>query len=706
MTMPAPTPDLRPASLAIQTLVWLGLILGLAPFLWAFGFCFPRGDDFDEVTRAMFLFDLPGGLYEIGREWLTWSGRYTYHFLAVFLGKAGEIRWLAGLVCATVLALHGLIFYGFARQFKIARSQAIPLAFLALLALCASWQHLWTYYMLTDALTSGLQGACALGFFWALCALWMHLGEGAAIERCWRRRASLLGVLAVGVYEHSALAVLTGAALACALAWFQDRQDSIAFRSGRLRIFLQVALCCLLAALFSFLAPGNLYRKQVRGIDAETVRRQLEALPADWLQTLASFAQSLWPIAAVLLALILALLCGKGFSEQRLRRAIFMALLLAAGFCFGSFSLGVLHALSDQPLLANPKLPANIGFYAALALGFASFALLRASPFMAAASEKLRIRAALLTGAILLLFCFASDNFQLTFRNAVNGAMTLYARVMTSQDAVLRQAASLSPQGDYRFGLVGEVLYPGSRARKLDPKARWTLVCQWRQAVFPVFSGGDVSPPHAADWPNLWIAWMYGLDAVAGALPQPKAAIAALKAALNAGPGGAAHAAPDLAELRLPPEAQALGLARAWRINAQGGPNPGFAFNWLVLESQKALPNSLSLLVPSPVVSGRMAPKALQFWLLERLLREESARPRWLSLLAAPRRDFAASAWLVEGKPETGFHYAFPLGPSAPMGNAPEPGNWPSAIFVRLDGQNFLRLEPSQAAFLDTAPEN
>lgn len=86
------SPCLPPAGAGGWALVAL-----LLPFAYAFGFLFPRGDDFDEVTRAMFPFDLPGGLYEVAREWLTWSGRYTYHFLAVFLGKAGKSAPFTGL---------------------------------------------------------------------------------------------------------------------------------------------------------------------------------------------------------------------------------------------------------------------------------------------------------------------------------------------------------------------------------------------------------------------------------------------------------------------------------------------------------------------------------------------------------------------------------------------------------------------------------
>ena len=151
---------------------WVALVALLLPFAYAFGFLFPRGDDFDEVTRAMFPFDLPGGLYEVAREWLTWSGRYTYHFLAVFLGKSGEIRPLYGLVCAGVAALFGLGLFGLARVVSVQRGAAAFCGLLGVLVVLAGHQSLPNFYLLTDALTMGLLQAITLVFLWMLCRLW------------------------------------------------------------------------------------------------------------------------------------------------------------------------------------------------------------------------------------------------------------------------------------------------------------------------------------------------------------------------------------------------------------------------------------------------------------------------------------------------------------------------------------------------------
>ncbi|MDE7371171.1 MAG: hypothetical protein K2N07_05430, partial [Desulfovibrio sp.] len=458
----------------VRALAWLALLAGLAPFVWALGFCFPRGDDFDEVTRAMFLFDLPGGLYEVGREWLTWSGRYTYHFLAVFLGKAGELRLAAGLVCGAVLALHGAAFYGFARAAGVCRRDAAPLALLAVLALCACTGFLPGFYMLSEALTTGLQSAAALLFFWSLCALWERCAASAvgapampALRRS-RRRASLLGVLAVGVFEHAALAVLSGACIACALAWFHDRRGQVRFAAGRLRVFIGVGLWCAGALLLSFLAPGNFARRAARGIDAETVGRQLAALPSDWLHALGAFAGSLWPVAMLLLVLLLLFLRRREKPVLARPDALLLAALCPAVFCLFSLALGALHAVSDMPLPSHPKLAASLGLYAACALGFTAFALLDALPGLTGP----RPLSALLTGAVLLMLCVTSGNFQGSLRTAVNGDMALYAETMERRDAWLRHEGARSPwQGKYRFGLAGEVLYPGSRGRTLRPGA-------------------------------------------------------------------------------------------------------------------------------------------------------------------------------------------------------------------------------------------
>lgn len=686
-----------------RALVWLALCCALAPFVYALGFCFPRGDDFDEVTRAMFLFDLPGGLYEIGREWLTWSGRYTYHFLAVFLGKAGELRWAYGLICGGVMALYGVAFAGLARQAGARAGDAALLGGLAVLALCACHQHLWTFYLLTDALTMGLQPAAALLFFWSLCRFWTALdretpawpgGDGpcsAPAARRARRAAIILGVLAVGVFEHSALAVLLGTGIFCVLAFARDARHGLSpgrmLRGpGHLRAALPIALWCLGAALFSFLAPGNQQRRSARCIDAAAQQRQLDAVWSDWTDAVAAFGDSLWPVAVAGLVAFL-LLARRRPSGTGLSRTehLLLALMAAAGFVLWSLGLTLLHALSDVPVNAVPKLPAGLAQYAACALGFTLYAVVAARRAVPPPERSRGARAAalLLALGLVALFC-RSGNFLRTATNAVNGGMVFLADAQETRDAWLRRAGGEARADDGpRFGLMGEILRPGVRARRLDPTLPLVVVQAETAPVFPVHNG-EALPENPEHWPNLWVAWMYGVGGVASARPDPARAVAAVS-----DPGAAPVIRDgDPLPLALPPALRHNGVDGAWRVTASGGPNPTFADTWLVMACRQALPGGFSLFRPAPPDRRRLAPFPAQAWLLRRLERQtppDAAFPDRLDRCAGALLRFSPPAWATAT--ETGFFYAFPLGS--------ENEAWPLPLFVRLDGRTaWLALGP------------
>lgn len=703
MTCPPARKSAARAAVFRRALVWAPLCCALLPFVYALGFCFPRGDDFDEVTRAMFLFDLPGGLYEIGREWLTWSGRYTYHFLAVFLGKAGELRWAYGLICGGVIALYGAAFSGLARQAGARAGDAALLGGLAVLALCACHQNLRTFYLLTDALTMGLQPAAALLFFWSLCRFWTVLDREAHAEpgappsspatRRARRAAILLGVLAVGVFEHSALAVLLGAAICCILALARDARHGLspkrALRGpGRLRAVLPTALWCLGVVLFSFLAPGNQYRRFVRGIDAAARQRQLDAAWSDWTDAMAAFGESLWPVAVagLIALLLLARRPGAPAGSAGLSRGehLLLAVMAPAGFLVWSLGLTVLHALSDVPLGAAPKLAAGLAQYAAYALGFALYAVAgarRSVPSSARPRGALRAAAPLLALGLVALFC-RSDNFLRTAANAANGGMPLLADAQETRDAWLRRAGA-EARADFRprFGLMGELLRPDARVRRLDPSL--PLVVVQREAdVFPVYD--EPLPEDPEHWPNLWAAWMYGVGGVAGARPDPARAVAAVSGLRS--PDAFRGGAP--LPLAVPPALRRHGVDAAWRVIASGGPNPTFADTWLVMACRRDLPGRIALFRLNPFDRRRLAPLPAQAWLLRRLKRQsppDAAFPDRLDRCAGTLLHFRADARATAA--ETGFFYAFPLGSESEA--------WPLPLFVRLEGHTpWLALEP------------
>ena len=475
---------------------WVLLLALLLPFAYAFGFLFPRGDDFDEVTRAMFPFDLPGGLYEIAREWLTWSGRYTYHFLAVFLGKAGELRPLYGLVCAGVAALFGLGMFGLARVVQVKRGPAAFCGLLTVVVVLAGHQSLPNFYLLTDALTMGLLQSMTLIFLWALCRLW-H--APAAQARRVRWHAVILGVLTVGVFEHSALAALAACTVAVLLALVErfgareTEPDAAQNARTRLRHLCIVWLWVLGAVLFSFLAPGNQVRRAARHIDTAVQMRQLAAAFDEWQQVAFWIFDGLWPWAVLLLVLLLRGLRGQRPLLPRIqvaRNGLLLACLALAAYLALSALLTVLHALSDVTISSTSKLPAGLAVFAAYALGFALWGMLNACPAVERALARLPRQGLMLALLIPLLVMLAgSANWRSTYANAANGSMVQLALQLQERYDTLSAIGQNAQPKDAppRFGLLGEIYRPGARKRAIDASLPQPVVQRTiPDTVFPV----------------------------------------------------------------------------------------------------------------------------------------------------------------------------------------------------------------------------
>lgn len=682
------------------------LVVLLLPFAYAFAFLFPRGDDFDEVTRAMFLFDLPGGLYEVGREWLIWSGRYTYHFLAVFLGKAGEMRLAYGLICAAVVALYGLALFGITRMLDAGRKPgsrraALCTGLLAVLILLCCHQNLATFYMLTDALTMGLQPAAALCFFWLLCRLW--LVPETQDSRKARRAAIVVGVLAVGVYEHSAVAVVVCASAACALAWREALAHRSAVARRRLRDCLRVGCWCLGALLFSFLAPGNFYRRAVRHVSAEVQRQQLAQAWQEWLSSAFWFFDGLWPWAVLLLVLLLprrADASGRGST----RAHWYLALAAVLAYPAISGALTVLHALSDVTLSATPKVPAGLSVYAACAFGVAVYAL--AGPALAML-QKLRLPLWPLTLPLLAVLCL-SGNWRETLLNAANGGMVSLAETLTQRyDYLASLGRSATAHGaPPKFGLIGEIARPGCRKRSIDPTLPQAVVQELRPAVvFPIHMGEPL-PGSPEIWPNLWVAWLYGVGSVQSCRPDPSLAGARFEACADAAqwpmpvsggtvaaghaprvsarpagsPAGGREGGRAATVCAVPEPLRKAGVEHAWLMRAQGGPNETFEDLWLLLQTSRPLPQHIAVFRASPADWRRFMPLPLQQWLLARLTSCQELELDFTRHTAGQRLAYSSAEWLAGRK---GL-YAFPVLQGR---NGKLPG-----LFLTLDGQRFYRL--------------
>lgn len=655
---------------------FLFLVCALFPFIWALGFLFPRGDDFDYATRAMFFLDVPGGIYESVKAWLFWSGRYTHHFLVVLLGKAACWPLLSGLVCLTVLGLYALTGYVLARALGGSRLWSALWGMTALFCLLACYQGLPFLYMQTDALSVGLQGGMALLFMALLCRLWRAQPADAVprsgvrhgalrtrqgVHALWRRIAAptvwaapyrrlacVVGVVAAGVYEHAALAVVFSAGSSTLLAWRA--------RHPLARDFMRISACMCLAVALSFLAPGNFVRRVVRHVDASVMWHNLTSLPADWLHSSFGFLSSFWLLAVLALVLLL----PRPDKEERENIPSpypGLCLIAPAGYLLFSFLVALLHCGTDAAIMATPKFAAGLSLYGAFALGcvlypFVGWIVRRVQSLSLVYDMRLWL---ILLPAVLIL-C-SGTNWRMTALNASNGAFLDITERLTQRyvwlEAVGRSATADDPA--FRFGLLGELARPGSRRRALDPALPAEVVRRLDYGVFPVHMD-EALPLSPTAWPNLWVAWRYGLGSVCSAPGDGKAAV---------------EAARQQKGFRLEPAAalEALGIQEA-RLVTTHGRNVTFAENWLVLRCSAPLPESWRLWRQSPVDMRRLPPLPLQRWWNMLAVERSQARtvlPEWLANSAGVHLHVQPEQWRIRLPEQADIVYAFPLGGASPV---------------------------------------
>lgn len=502
----------------------------LLPFAYAAFFTFPLGDDFARAVLAHGLFDWVGGLHDAVWNWRHWGGRYTHHFLAVFLGDAVLTRAGYGALCLAVLALYGVAVFGITSEIAAGARprERLELALAALAALCAGHRALdLTYYLATDALALGIGNALVLVHLWALCRLWHR----PALRR--RDLAFAIGsaFLAVGCYEHSAIATVVASALAL---W-------MAHRAGHphRRAFLIVAAAAVAFALLSFLAPGNFGRQRIRGVTQERIAAQLPAAAEDWLVIAAGALASHFALLAAFLGLAVAPKPRAGLAPIPRAR-----LAAAAAIAFAALSAGIVlvHALSDVRVTDTRKLPASAQLLLGIVLAY--LALACAGPLRA----RLAARAGALGGALpaLLLFAVlaASSNTRLVLQSIATGALQMHAQAMERRLEVLAAVK----RADVEFAPLPACPYPA---------------CV-----------GEPVPASAAAWPAAHIARLYGERSVTVAAPD------AARAYAEAGAAGG-----PLAWTRLPGRA----LEAAGAI-VEAGPNATYRDAWLFLRAPAGAP--------------------------------------------------------------------------------------------------------------------
>jgi hypothetical protein len=458
------------------------LVLLLVPYCYAMFFTFPLGDDFVRALLADGLFDWRGALSDLGLHWMRWSGRYTHHFLVVFLGDAVMTRAGYGAVCLGVFSLYGIALFGIFRHVAAgARPQELAFLTLAsLLALAAGHDALnVTYYLVTDALGLGIGNAMLLMFIFALCRLW-HV---PVLRRRDTAFALFCSVFAIGCYEHAAIAALLAAALALWMASRCQHPHRAAYRL--------IAGVTLFFLLVSFLAPGNFNRQRIREVSWDRIAQQLLLAGRDWLDIVLHALRTPFALLAVFLGLAVTPRVRVGVQ------AIAPAKLAAAGMlALVALSAGIVlvHALSDVRVTSTHKLPASIYLLAGAALSYVTVAC--AGRLRTLAS---RVPVVLLVAPVILLFA-ASPNTTSTIGSILTGQLDAYATTMTQRLEVL----AATQQDDVQLAAL-------------------------QACPFPACAGEPI-PASSAAWPATYIARLYGQRRVVTAAPDPSRAYASLPA--------------------------------------------------------------------------------------------------------------------------------------------------------------------------------
>ena len=394
------------------------LFLFLLPFLYASFFTFPNGDDFARAVKARYLFDILGGFEEMGRAWWKWSGRYTHHFLIVFLGDTATSSWTYGLVCIGNMLLHLVSLAGICRELAGPCKKSTPLfmgLFLLLGLMCSHGTLNGTWYLITDILSLGVASGFTLLYIWSLCVLW----NADTVTRGKKIFCIASCIVAAGCYEYSTVMVGMCSLTAWVLARiYRHKHTSTYF------LLLVISVVCFLLAFF---ARGNFRRQTKRAVSAELVATQLGAAWGEWVQyVLPALITPLY----VCIAFVVAWLNPRDRVTVAAKIPPWLVLLYCVGAAAAfMFVLTIVHAASDAPISSTNKIPANMSVFVAM---ISTFGLLACRNSLRL--DLLQKVPKMLLGLVGLLVICATPNMQYTLASIATGALQNYSGEQQSRE--------------------------------------------------------------------------------------------------------------------------------------------------------------------------------------------------------------------------------------------------------------------------------
>lgn len=566
----------------------------LCPFLYAYFFAVPFGDDFDEATKSLFFLDLPGALYDAGRNWLTWSGRYAYHFCGVLFGWSIRTHTLFALICFAPVAIFFFCLLKFFSLFTY-----FPKIIFASFCVLIFYSHFYTlgyFYNYMNALSIILQWSAFFIFF--LFGLQLFLNPKRS-----RRWCIISGLFAIGIYEIAALEVFW----TCLGFWIADaiRQLKHPLIRDIGRIWgsfasspfcrIQIWLCG--GILFSFLAPGNFMRVSLRPIPLEQKLQQFSTIFPVWVQIIKGFFSSGWIIEIFALT-FLACIFRKWDINQNLNRIFLSGLPLILWLLF-LFSVSTLLAFSDASLSINSKFADAIACSLALALSFAIY------PGLRVIAGRLRSRfiryVVFLLVILIMASVFTSRNFKLMAINAANGDILRYYQFFREWESELaRHAKAYRGKESWpEFGIAGEIKNPTARSMYAITEKPQVTLDEWLEGGFPIFFA-SVFSRQANAWPNERASWLYDVGSLKVAFPVPK----------NIFENGYPLVEPHMP---LPEPLVNCGVKKVKLMKAAGFGSKKYL--WVLVQCEKKLPKNFKVFIPAQVSLLRLLPTSLQTFL-------------------------------------------------------------------------------------------
>ncbi|RXF77237.1 hypothetical protein EKK70_07850 [Desulfovibrio sp. DS-1] len=612
------------------------LILLLVPFFWAMGFTFPVGDDFARSNEARFWFDIPQALESMGRSWWTWSGRYTHHFLVIFLGKSAESRFGYTLVCIAICLLYwGALWNIFSElSHNKRKAEAFFIASVCMLALYSCYPTLsMSFYEVTDILGITFGNGLVLLFIGRVCALWN--AERVHSKDVWI--SSVPGILAVGCYEHSAVA--TVAVSVCAYV--------MAARVGHKHksVFLKIVVVMAGFFLLSFLARGNFRRQTKRSVSWALMQEQLLPVVPMTFELLFKFFSSFFAVVCVWLGIVAGGEAGVSARNGEKARGFHPAYVLLCGLLMAFLVvLGIVtvHALSDMPILSAGKFSASVLLLLSCVAVFVFVHTLQ--PVRCMVMQRMDRGVCVLASAIVLVVVLLMQPaYGDTVYSILSGETAAYAASKEKRNAYLQ--------------------WKGFDAERGVQAVSRELLAPYPNAF------GFAIPGSPEEWPASKVAQMFGVDAVSAMLPDP---VVALRVAADRGRLG------DL----VPIEDGPGGCAAVVEKDVVAGPNDTFRFHWLFADMSGRRLGNVVTVVLLHRQSARPLPVALQRRYESQLLGRERVPVDEMPLIAGIRHSWNFREWTAD----TGSRpwLAIPVA-------APEWGEV-KAVFVSIDGSDFFRM--------------